>query len=417
MAQKTIKRKVKLSKARAPLSSPLPPEKVEDNKRNLCSWRIGIAAFFLIVLFYTCHPLIFDNSNNLVILDSTEEIIDIPDSSINSYAEKNAICEKKHPSEKPLSEITQPQEKLAEGEFTPAEDAAYIMAALQESADSLPAETSQDEQSYKLYEENLPNNIIDDAEDKKSALPLIHYNKKSIKDINISIQHKPRYFGKQPVIAIVIDDMGVNQRRTKEILSLKASLTSSFLTYSANLTKQINEAKASGHEIMAHVPMEPHKNLYPSADSLTIVMDDEDIKQDFTKMLTKFEGISGINNHMGSKFTENKQKMSDIMSILKQQNLYFLDSKTTSKSVGKAVAKEYGVAYAHRHVFLDNVNDKDYILQQLAITERIAKKNGYAVAIGHPKSQTYEALKVWLPSLKDKNIKLVHMSNIVQVLN
>ena len=98
-------------------------------------------------------------------------------------------------------------------------------------------------------------------------------------------------------------------------------------------------------------------------------------------------------------------------------DLYFLDSKTTPKSVGEKTAKKYGVDYAHRHVFLDNNNDKKYILKQLAQTERIAKKNGYAVAIGHPKSKTYEALKEWVKTLPEKGIKLVHMSEIVKVLN
>ena len=146
-------------------------------------------------------------------------------------------------------------------------------------------------------------------------------------------------------------------------------------------------------------------------------MSDEEIKTNFEQMLKKFPGIKGVNNHMGSKFTENRQKMSDIMEILHKHDLFFLDSKTTPKSVGKSTAAQYDVDYAHRHVFLDNNNDKSYILQQLKITERIAQKNGYAVAIGHPKSQTYNALKEWLPTVSDKGLKIVHMSEIVKVLN
>ena len=87
------------------------------------------------------------------------------------------------------------------------------------------------------------------------------------------------------------------------------------------------------------------------------------------------------------------------------------------ETVGQEVAKTYGVDYATRHVFLDNNNDKAYILGQLRATEKIAKKNGYAVAIGHPKSQTYVALKEWLPTLEEKGIKLVPMSEIVELRN
>ena len=244
-----------------------------------------------------------------------------------------------------------------------------------------------------------------------------HHSSRNIRDINIDLRHKPRYFGPQPVIAVVIDDMGVNVNRTRDIISLQAPLTSSFLTYGPKLQQQMDEARAAGHEIMAHVPMEPHKNLYTAPDGLTTGMSDEELKKNFRKMLKKFPDIKGINNHMGSKFTENTQKMSDIMEILQEHHLFFLDSKTTPKSVGKKTAAQYGVDYAHRHVFLDNDNNKAYILKQLAATERIARKNGYAVAIGHPKLQTYNALKEWLPTLQKKGIKIVHMSDIVKVLN
>ena len=101
-----------------------------------------------------------------------------------------------------------------------------------------------------FYEETLPDNIIDDA-DKNSEF--VHYNHKNIKDINIAIKHKPLYFGETPVIAVVIDDMGVNVGRSRDIIRLKAPLTSSFLTYGPKLQNQIEAARAAGHEIMAHV--------------------------------------------------------------------------------------------------------------------------------------------------------------------
>lgn len=81
------------------------------------------------------------------------------------------------------------------------------------------------------------------------------------------------------------------------------------------------------------------------------------------------------------------------------------------------MAAEYAVPYAHRHVFLDNVNQVEYVNRQLALTEKIARRNGYAIAIGHPKSATYQALKQWLPSLPEKHIKILPLSEIVKVLN
>ena len=383
------------------------------------------------VLFYTCHPLFFKHpeivDSSTIVNDEppADYLAEIPTDSISPYEDAEASLQNVSTSPSPDEAALPNSSAVDSTQQTSADDIAYLIEALNQSeSDSVPLpETSfaeqRDNQSYQLYEEDLPDNIIEDDFNTEADedSPYIHHNQKNIKDINIDLRHKPRYFGPLPVIAIVIDDMGVNVNRTHDIISLQAPLTSSFLTYGPKLQQQIAEARAAGHEIMAHVPMEPHKNLYTAPDGLTTAMSDEEIKTNFEQMLKKFPGIKGVNNHMGSKFTEDEQKMSDIMEILHQHDLFFLDSKTTPKSVGKSTAQKYDVDYAHRHVFLDNNNDKTYILNQLKIAERIARKNGYAVAIGHPKSQTYNALKEWLPQAPSKGIKIVHMSEIVEVLN
>ena len=120
---------------------------------------------------------------------------------------------------------------------------------------------------------------------------------------------------------------------------------------------------------------------------------------------------------MGSKLTEDKEKMLAVMEVLQEQGLFFLDSKTSAASRAEEAAAEIGIAYAHRHVFLDNNNDKQYILGQLKKTEQLARKNGYAIAIGHPKTQTYAALKEWLPKLEQQGIEVVPLSRVIKVLN
>jgi DNA-binding transcriptional regulator WhiA len=115
--------------------------------------------------------------------------------------------------------------------------------------------------------------------------------------------------------------------------------------------------------------------------------------------------------------TSNFDRMTAVMEVLKEQDLFFLDSKTSSKSREEEAAAKVGIAYAHRHVFLDNNNDKAYILGQLNKVEKLAHKNGYAIAIGHPKTQTYAALKEWLPKLSSKKIKLMKLSEVVKILN
>lgn len=408
------------------------PSPAKHPKHHLSwGWKVGFSCFFLLILFYACHPLFFKHpeivDSSTIVNDEppADYLAEIPTDSISPYEDAEASLQNVSTSPSPDEAALPNPSAVDSTPQTSADDIAYLIEALNQSeSDSVPLpETSfaeqRDNQSYQLYEEDLPDNIIEDDfnTETEEVSPYIHHNQKNIKDINIDLRHKPRYFGPLPVIAIVIDDMGVNVNRTHDIISLQAPLTSSFLTYGPKLQQQIAEAQAAGHEIMAHVPMEPHKNLYTAPDGLTTAMSDEEIKTNFEQMLKKFPGIKGVNNHMGSKFTEDEQKMSDIMEILHQHDLFFLDSKTTPKSVGKSTAQKYDVDYAHRHVFLDNNNDKAYILNQLKIAERIARKNGYAVAIGHPKSQTYNALKEWLPQAPSKGIKIVHMSEIVEVLN
>ena len=219
----------------------------------------------------------------------------------------------------------------------------------------------------------------------------------------------------RPKIAIVIDDMGASPKRTEGIITLKAPLTTSFVTFAPQLDRQVKQSVQSGHEIMIHVPMQPHADIFVSKDVLTIDMSEDQIIKNFAEMLAKFENVKGINNHMGSLFTEHAEKLAPIMKILAENHLFFLDSKTTTQSKVEEAAREYGVPYLSRNVFLDNENDLAYILQQLEKTEKIAKEKGYAIAIGHPKTKTVEALDLWLKTLDCKNLVLVPLSQLLSI--
>ena len=204
-----------------------------------------------------------------------------------------------------------------------------------------------------------------------------------------------------------------------DIISINAPLTSSFLTYGNDLLGLVAKAQASGHEIMIHAPMEPKKANNLAPDTLKTDMNKTQIDDLFVQMLQRFDNVkvNGINNHMGSKFTEDAEKLGYVMNILKQRNMFFLDSKTSASSKGKDLAVKNDIKFVERDVFLDNNNDYDYILKQLQKAEDIAIKKGFAVAICHPKSQTYLALKDWVESLNGKQLKLVHVSEIVQKIN
>lgn len=220
---------------------------------------------------------------------------------------------------------------------------------------------------------------------------------------------------KRDRVAIVIDDVGLSIPFVREIAQVKAPLTVSFLPYGASGKEQVITLKDAGFEVLVHVPMMPHVPAALAPVTLSPEMDKEETQSELNKMLDRFEGtgIVGVNNHMGSLLTERAKNMGYIMEVLKKRGMFFLDSKTTGKSAAGKVAKEYGVEYISRDVFLDNKNDYNYIMGQFKQTEKKAHKNGYAVAIGHPYSQTLKALKDWLKEADKNGIEIVHVSELL----
>ena len=287
------------------------------------------------------------------------------------------------------------------------EEAERMELAAENGQEALPEPADVNRLLDSLYEEQLPEDVIDE-----SASP----SESSVKALDVPT-HKPPYFGDKPVVVIVIDDMGVSLKRTADIISLNYPLTAAFLTYGKKLDEQLQAAQKAGFELMLHTPMEPFGKADVAPDVLTTKMSLQEIKTNFEVRLQKFDGIKGINNHMGSRLTEDKARMAAVMEVLKDRDLFFLDSKTSANSKAEEAAKEAGIPYAHRHVFLDNNNDKAYILGQLGKLETLARKNGYAIAIGHPKTQTFAALKEWLPQMDGKGLELWPLSRVIELLN
>jgi hypothetical protein len=217
-----------------------------------------------------------------------------------------------------------------------------------------------------------------------------------------------------PMIAIVIDDMGVDRRRSERATTLPGPLTLSYLTYAKDLAEQTAGAQAAGHELMLHVPMQPgSSSIDPGPNVLTANNSAEEILRKLRWGMNKFDGYVGLNNHMGSAFTQDKAGMRVVLSEIKRTGLLFLDSRTAGGSVASEIALETGVTFASRNVFIDHVEDRTMVYEQLAHTIRLARKNGSAIAIGHPRQLTLDILEEWLPTLADKGIVLAPLSAIV----
>jgi polysaccharide deacetylase 2 family uncharacterized protein YibQ len=217
----------------------------------------------------------------------------------------------------------------------------------------------------------------------------------------------------RPAIAIVLDDLGLNRAGTAALNRLPAPLTLAFLPYAQGLEEQTRAARAAGHELMVHVPMEPTGNAWPGPNALLASLEPADLVARLRSQLSSFRGFVGINNHMGSLLTSDDGRMSLVMAELRQQGLLFLDSRTTGHSVAGRAARRLQVPYAERDVFLDNELDVEAVLRQLARVASIARSKGYAVAIGHPHAVTIEALRRWLPTLDAQGLALAPISAIV----
>ena len=222
--------------------------------------------------------------------------------------------------------------------------------------------------------------------------------------------------GHRPQIVIVIDDMGLNMRNSREMAQLKYPTTLAYMPYAQNLLQQTKAAYDNGHELIVHMPMEPediaHNN--PGPDALLTTVSAEENRTRLQRSLGKFDRyIIGLNNHMGSKMTASEKSMRPVMQMVKDKGLWFLDSRTIGNSVAGKLADEYKIPYVARDIFLDNTETVPAILIQLKQLEAMAKKRGYAVAIGHPYNSTLAALKEWMPNARAKGFDLVPLSVVI----
>ena len=217
------------------------------------------------------------------------------------------------------------------------------------------------------------------------------------------------------LIVVIIDDMGVDMKQSARMMELKGPLTLSFLPYAHKLDAQIDKARATGHELMVHLPMEPlNASVDPGPDALLTSLPAAELERRIEANLTRFSGYVAINNHMGSKFTAQEKGMDLVMAALHRRGLFFIDSMTSSQSVGMAAASRAGVPALARDVFLDNVASVAAIETQLEKTEILARRKGAAIAIGHPRPDTVAALAAWLPTLEGKGLTLIPVSALAE---
>lgn len=201
----------------------------------------------------------------------------------------------------------------------------------------------------------------------------------------------------RPLVAIVIDDVGMTSVRSARAVALKAPVTLAFLPYAPGIAPLALEARRHGHEVMIHMPMEPlDTHIDPGPKALLSSLTHDALSRRIEWNFSQIEGYVGLNNHMGSRFTADSGGMELVMQEAAKRGLLYLDSRTTGDSRAPELAARYGVPLLQRDVFLDNVIESRAIRAQLDTLVRVAKRQGAAIAIGHPHAITLSVLERWL---------------------
>ncbi|MEX2200394.1 MAG: divergent polysaccharide deacetylase family protein, partial [Dongiaceae bacterium] len=217
------------------------------------------------------------------------------------------------------------------------------------------------------------------------------------------------------MIAIVIDDVGVDRSNAERAIDLPAPVTLSLMSYADDLPSLAANARARGHELMLHLPMQPlDPTVNAGTNSLRIDQSPSELIATLDWALARFDGYIGVNNHMGSAFTRQAGSMAVVLGELHKRGLMFLDSRTVADTAGGAIAIRLGLPHLDRDIFLDNDPSASAIAAQLAELERVAHEKGFAIGIGHPYPSTIEALQRWIPELESRGIVIVPVSTILR---
>jgi uncharacterized protein len=218
----------------------------------------------------------------------------------------------------------------------------------------------------------------------------------------------------RPKIGIIIDDLGYDSSLARAFMALDMPLTLSVLPFTPNSRAIAQRAQHEGCETMLHLPMEPigYPSVNPGDGVLLVSMDKKTILEVLNDDLQQTPFVAGANNHMGSRFTENAEKMAIVLEALRKKDLYFVDSRTNSASVAFKTAQKMALKAAKRDIFLDNDLSENALKIQMERLLSVARHKGRAIGIGHPHKETLDLLKKYQSVLTDET-EVVPVSRLV----
>ncbi len=219
-----------------------------------------------------------------------------------------------------------------------------------------------------------------------------------------------------PAIVVIIDDLGNNQEASLRTVQLHGELTLGILPHTPYAGRIAKLATAAGKEVIVHVPMSSIHGINTGPGGLNEQQSEQNFVQVLTDNLGAVPYARGVNNHMGSSLTQNDSMMQLLMSVIAERELYFIDSRTSAKTVAATMAGRHNIKHLSRDIFLDNTPTVDHIHGQFQRLLRVARKHGVAVAIGHPHMATLDYLESVLPTLEAlENVRLISGSKAIEL--
>lgn len=214
-------------------------------------------------------------------------------------------------------------------------------------------------------------------------------------------------------VAIIIDDLGQDMSMARRLAAIDADLTFAVLPHQQHTADVARFLHKHRREVLLHQPMEGGNGKNPGEGAIYGATDPADAARILQESLDLVPHAVGVNNHMGSVVTQNRPIMEALMTVLKEENLFFIDSLTTGSSVGGSVAEALGVPFEVRDVFLDNDPSGSYITGQIEDLVEQSLRHGEAIGICHPHAATLETLAREVPRLREKGIEVVRVSELV----
>ena len=248
---------------------------------------------------------------------------------------------------------------------------------------------------------------------------VFRYSRRGFPTHTIHIEFAPAVTQKAPVpdharLAIILDDLGNDRSAAEAIFALPYPLTISVLPNHVHSVEIAEEAHRRGYQVMLHLPMESVGQGKPESQELRPGMSGRDVSALVDGFLRAVPDVAGVNNHQGSQSTADVKLMDELMPVLREHRLFYIDSRTTAATVAYDAAQRAGVQSGFRNVpFLDDVAEVAAVSKQLRLAMREAGEKGAAIAIGHPHPATLKALAEVLPEANSKGVQLVTASELV----